>query len=49
MTIYRFAIVIFATLLGCAPALALDKVTLRLDWVYGSEHAPIFQIGRAHV
>jgi NitT/TauT family transport system substrate-binding protein len=42
MTIYRFAIVIFATLLGCAPALALDKVTLRLDWVYGSEHAPIF-------
>jgi NitT/TauT family transport system substrate-binding protein len=24
------------------PALALDKVTLRLDWVYGSEHAPIF-------
>ena len=25
-----------------APAFALDKVTLRLDWVYGSEHAPIF-------
>jgi NitT/TauT family transport system substrate-binding protein len=42
MTIYRFAIIVFATLLGCAPALALDKVTLRLDWVYGSEHAPIF-------
>lgn len=24
------------------PALALDSVTLRLDWVIGSEHAPIF-------
>ena len=24
------------------PAFAIDKVTLRLDWVYGSEHAPIF-------
>jgi NitT/TauT family transport system substrate-binding protein len=28
--------------LSAAPAYALDKVTLRLDWVYGSEHAPIF-------
>jgi NitT/TauT family transport system substrate-binding protein len=27
------------------PAFALDKVSLRLDWVYGSEHAPIF-LGR---
>lgn len=24
------------------PALSNDQVTLRLDWVYGSEHAPIF-------
>ena len=24
------------------PALALDKVTMRLDWVFGSEHAPMF-------
>jgi NitT/TauT family transport system substrate-binding protein len=24
------------------PAFALDKVTLRLDWVFGSDHAPIF-------
>ena len=23
-------------------AFAADKVSLRLDWVYGSEHAPIF-------
>ena len=33
-------------LLGClvagASASAADKVTLRLDWVFGSEHAPIF-------
>lgn len=28
--------------ISAAPAYALDKVTLRLDWVYGSEHAPIF-------
>jgi NitT/TauT family transport system substrate-binding protein len=33
------AIVLAAT---SAPAFALDKVSLRLDWVYGSEHAPIF-------
>jgi NitT/TauT family transport system substrate-binding protein len=30
---------------ACSPTFALDKVTLRLDWVYGSEHAPIF-LGR---
>jgi NitT/TauT family transport system substrate-binding protein len=30
------------TIAVSAPAFALDKVTLRLDWVYGSEHAPIF-------
>jgi NitT/TauT family transport system substrate-binding protein len=31
-----------AVLLGAAGAAqAADKVTLRLDWVYGSEHAPI--------
>lgn len=27
---------------GAVSALANDKVTFRLDWVYGSEHAPIF-------
>lgn len=42
MRIFRFAIAVFAALMGCAPAFALDKVTLRLDWVFGSEHAPIF-------
>lgn len=34
--------VIVLTGISAAPAYALDKVTLRLDWVYGSEHAPIF-------
>jgi NitT/TauT family transport system substrate-binding protein len=34
--------VIALTGISAAPAYALDKVTLRLDWVYGSEHAPIF-------
>ena len=29
-------------LLAAGPAAANDKVTLRLDWVFGSEHAPIF-------
>ena len=42
MRLYRAAFAIAATLLGCVPAFALDQVTLRLDWVFGSEHAPIF-------
>jgi NitT/TauT family transport system substrate-binding protein len=29
-------------LVGASPAAALDSVSLRLDWVIGSEHAPIF-------
>jgi NitT/TauT family transport system substrate-binding protein len=29
-------------LAATTPALALDSVTLRLDWVIGSEHAPVF-------
>ena len=28
--------------LGASPAVAADTVSLRLDWVIGSEHAPIF-------
>lgn len=42
MRLSRAAFAIAATLLGCVPAFAVDKVNLRLDWVFGSEHAPIF-------
>ena len=28
--------------LATGPALANEKVTLRLNWIYGSEFAPIF-------
>ncbi|MFI4997140.1 MAG: ABC transporter substrate-binding protein [Hyphomicrobiales bacterium] len=38
----RLKLMMAALLLTGAPALANDKVTLRLDYVYGSEHAPIF-------
>jgi NitT/TauT family transport system substrate-binding protein len=31
-----------ALMLALSPANAADKVKLRLDWVFGSEHAPIF-------
>jgi NitT/TauT family transport system substrate-binding protein len=31
-----------ATMLHTGSAVAADKVKLRLDWVYGAEHAPIF-------
>ena len=34
------AVAALAAMIGAAEA--NDKVTLRLDWVYGSEHAPIF-------
>ncbi len=36
-----FSVALALVILG-GPAWALDKVTLRLDWVFGSEHAPIF-------
>ena len=39
---HRLSVAALALALMSGPALALDKVTLRLDWVYGSEHAPIF-------
>jgi NitT/TauT family transport system substrate-binding protein len=39
---HRLIVFVLAVLLGSGPALAVDKVNLRLDWVYGSEHAPIF-------
>lgn len=42
MTIRRLLLAGAVLALGSVPALAVDKVTLRLDWVYGSEHAPIF-------
>jgi NitT/TauT family transport system substrate-binding protein len=42
MRLYRAAFAVAVTLLGCVPAFAIDKVNLRLDWVFGSEHAPIF-------
>lgn len=35
-------ICVLALTLGSGPALALDKVTLRLNWIFGSEYAPIF-------
>jgi NitT/TauT family transport system substrate-binding protein len=38
----RLVLVLLVFMLGSVPAFALDKVTLRLDWVFGSEHAPIF-------
>ena len=38
----RLTIAVLALAITGGPALALDKVTLRLDWVFGSEHAPIF-------
>jgi NitT/TauT family transport system substrate-binding protein len=42
MTGFRTLIATLMMIATSAPAFALDKVTLRLDWVYGSEHAPIF-------
>jgi len=42
MTGFRTLIATLMMIAISAPAFALDKVTLRLDWVYGSEHAPIF-------
>jgi len=42
MMIRRLSIVALALALLSGPAWALDKVMLRLDWVFGSEHAPIF-------
>jgi NitT/TauT family transport system substrate-binding protein len=42
MIAYRLAMTAIALALLNGPAFALDKVTLRLDWVFGSEHAPIF-------
>ena len=38
----RFGFALIAVLLTILPARAADHVTLRLDWVFGSEHAPIF-------
>jgi len=42
MIIRRLFSVALALVILSGPAWALDKVTLRLDWVFGSEHAPIF-------
>jgi NitT/TauT family transport system substrate-binding protein len=42
MIMRRLLISSLALVILGGPAWALDKVTLRLDWVFGSEHAPIF-------
>jgi NitT/TauT family transport system substrate-binding protein len=42
MIVRRLLSVALALAIFSGPAWALDKVTLRLDWVFGSEHAPIF-------
>ncbi len=42
MIIRRLFSVALALVILSGQAWALDKVTLRLDWVFGSEHAPIF-------
>lgn len=42
MMMRRLSIAALALAILSGPAWALDKVTLRLDWVFGSEHAPIF-------
>src|SRR5579872_6320106 len=38
----RLSLICACLIAASSSALANDKVTLRLDWVYGSEHAPIF-------
>src|SRR3954451_18137296 len=35
-------LLVLGLMLALGPANAADKVKLRLDWVFGSEHAPIF-------
>ena len=45
MSLHRAWMAALVVIGMCSPAAALDKVKLRLDWVYGSEHAPIF-LGR---
>jgi len=42
MIVRRLFSVALALVILSGPAWALEKVTLRLDWVFGSEHAPIF-------
>src|ERR1700753_1885750 len=42
MKIVRTLLVTLAMAAISSPAFALDKLSLRLDWVFGSEHAPIF-------
>lgn len=42
MNIRRLLLAVAALAAMTETAAANDKVTLRLDWVYGSEHAPIF-------
>ena len=34
--------IVAAILASSAPAFALDKVRMRLDWVFGAEHSGIF-------
>jgi NitT/TauT family transport system substrate-binding protein len=41
LALVLFTLIVLAAA-PAAPALAADTVTLRLDWVIGSEHAPIF-------
>lgn len=42
MTVRSSILLLLACIWTASSALAADKVSLRLDWVYGSEHAPIF-------
>jgi NitT/TauT family transport system substrate-binding protein len=42
MTVRVLAAALIAALTAAGSAHAADKVHLRLDWVFGSEHAPIF-------
>ena len=42
MIVRRLSIAALALAILSEPAVALDKVMLRLDWVFGSDHAPIF-------
>lgn len=40
---YAFAAMLAAAFVACVtPALALDQVRMRLDWVFGTEHSGIF-------
>ncbi len=40
--LWTLVVLLALTILPVRPAAALDNVSLRLDWVIGAEHAPIF-------